>query len=305
MELRRTRSLLLIFTAYLLGLCLVKECRAQGGATSAVEKGDEDTKVNVPGTSTSETQPWIGPADPPSRSADHENSLNFGLLKRIAKDQEQIWTFPRHMTWADGDILVPFGMTAGALLATDSDYSRSLSNSPSRLNNSVKFSNYGIGAMAGIGGGLWVMGKFTHDDHKKETAILAGEAAVNSYLVATGLKYTFGRLRPLDQPQYSGQFWSGGSSMPSEHAAAAWSIASVIAHEYPGPMTSVLVYSLASAISMARVTGKQHFNSDVFIGSAIGWYVGKQAYRAHHDPELGGTDWQSYAESKDGGPGTQ
>ena len=150
--------------------------------------------------------------------------------------------------------------------------------------------------MAGIGGGLYVMGHFTHDDHKKETAILAGEAALNSYLVTTGLKYTFGRLRPLDQPQYSGQFWSGGSSMPSEHSAAAWAIASVIAHEYPGPLTTLLVYSLASAISMARVTGKQHFNSDVFIGSAIGWYAGKQAYRAHHDPEVGGTEWQSYGE---------
>jgi len=305
MDLRCTRLLLLLFGVCLLGLWLGEECRAQAAGTSVVQTGDEDTKVNVPGTSSSEAQPRIAPLDPPSRSADHENSLNFGLLKRIAKDQEQIWTFPRHLTWADGDILVPFGMTAGALLATDSDYSRSLSNSPSRLNNSVKFSNYGIGAMAGIGGGIWVMGKFTHDDHKKETGILAGEAAVNSYLVTTGLKYTFGRLRPLDQPQYSGQFWSGGTSMPSEHAAAAWSIASVIAHEYPGPMTSILVYSLASAISMARVTGKQHFNADVFIGSAIGWYVGKQAYRAHHDPELGGTDWQSYAESKDGGPGTR
>ena len=208
---QRTRLLLLIFAVCLLGLCMSRACRAQGDAASAVEKGDEDTKVTVPGTSSSEAQPHIAPLDPPSRSADHENSLNFGLLKRIAKDQEQIWTSPRHLTWADGDILVPFGMTAGALLATDSDYSRSLSNSPSRLNNSVKFSNYGIGAMAGIGGGIWMMGKFTHDDHKKETGILAGEAAVNSYLVTTGLKYTFGRLRPLDQPQYSGQFWSGGS----------------------------------------------------------------------------------------------
>jgi hypothetical protein len=299
-ELRRATLLLLVFALCLLGLCLSRECRAQGGAASAIEKGDEDTKVNVPGTSSRETPPRIGPLDPPSRSADHENPLNFGLLKRIAKDQEQIWTSPRHLSWADGDILVPFGMTTGALLATDSDYSRSLSNSPSRLSNSVKFSNYGIGAMAGIGGGIWVMGKFTHDDHKKETGILAGEAAINSYLVTTGLKYAFGRTRPLDQPVYSGQFWNGGNSMPSEHAAAAWSIASVIAHEYPGPLTSILVYSLASAISMARVTGKQHFNSDVFIGSAIGWYVGKQAYRAHHDPELGGTEWQSYAESKDG-----
>src|SRR5580693_6551997 len=191
MEPRRTRLLLSVFTVSLLSLGLSKECRAQSGTASAVEKGDEDTKVNVPGTSSRETPTIIGPVDPPSRSADHENSLNFALLKRIAKDQEQIWTSPRHLSWADGDILVPFGMTAGALLATDSDYSRSLSNSPSRINNSVKFSNYGIGAMAGIGGGLWVMGKFTHDDHKKETGILAGEAAVNSYLVATGLKYTF------------------------------------------------------------------------------------------------------------------
>src|SRR4029077_3482753 len=145
-------------------------------------------KVNVPGTSPSHAPPRIGPLDPPSRSADHENSLNFGLLKRIAKDQETIWTSPRHLNWADGDILVPFGMTTGALLATDSDYSRSLSNSPSRLNNSVKFSNYGIGAMAGIGGGIWVMGKFTHDDHKKETGILAGRTGNHSYLRTNGFE---------------------------------------------------------------------------------------------------------------------
>jgi hypothetical protein len=302
MELRRARLLLCVCTICLLGICAGEKCRAQTGAASAVEKGEEETKLNLAGTFSTAAQPRIEPADPPSRSADHENSLTLGMIKRIAKDQEQIWTFPRHMTWADGDILVPFGMTLGSLLATDSDYSRSLSNSPSRLNNSVKFSNYGLGAMVGIGAGTYVWGRFTHDDHKKETGILAGEAAINSYLVTTGLKYSFGRLRPLDQPQYSGQFWSGGNSMPSEHAAAAWSIASVIAHEYPGPMTSLLVYSLASAISMARVTGKQHFNSDVFIGSAIGWYVGKQAYRAHHDPELGGTEWQSYGEFTNGGP---
>jgi membrane-associated phospholipid phosphatase len=302
MGLAQTKGLLYVVLLCLLASCLGTQCRAQAGSTAIVEKGAKETKVMDPGTSSTAVQPRITFADPPSRSADHESSVNFGMIKRIAKDQEEIWTFPRHMTWADGDLLVPFGMTAGALLATDSDYSAHLSSSPSRLNNSVKFSNYGIGAMAGIGGGLWVMGHLTHDDHKRETGILAGEAAINSYLVTTGLKYAFGRLRPLDQPQYSGQFFSGGSSMPSEHAAAAWSIASVIAHEYPGPMTSLLVYSLASAISMARVTGKQHFNSDVFIGSAIGWYVGKQAYRAHHDPELGGTEWQSYGEFKDGGP---
>ena len=300
MLLRSMRIILSVCTICFLTFYFSKQCRGQ--SAPAPDQGDEAAKLKMPGTSSSASPKGPEPADPPSRSPANENSLDLGMFKRIAKDQVELWTFPRHLTWADGDILVPFGMTAGVLLATDSDYSKSLSNSPSRLNNSVKFSNYGIGAMAGIGGGLYIMGHFTHDDHEKETAILAGEAALNSYLVTTGLKYTFGRLRPLDQPQYSGQFWSGGSSMPSEHSAAAWAIASVIAHEYPGPLTTVLVYSFASAISMARVTGKQHFNSDVFIGSAIGWYAGKQAYRAHHDPEVGGTEWQSYGEFVNSGP---
>jgi len=49
------------------------------------------------------------------------------------------------------------------------------------------------------------------------------------------------------------------------------------------------------------VSAKQHFPSDVLIGSAIGWFVGEHVYRAHHDPEAGGGAWESYAESKDEG----
>jgi Capsule assembly protein Wzi/PAP2 superfamily len=234
-----------------------------------------------------------GSAEP---TYDYSTSINTGLFKRFAKDQIQLWTFPRHLSWEDADILVPLGIGIGGLLPTDSEFSKHLSNSPSRLNNSTKLSNYGLGALAGLDGGLYVFGHLTHNDHRKETAFLAGEAAINSYIITTALNYSLGRLRPLDQPLYSGDFWHGGTSMPSQHASAAWAIASVIAHEYPGPLTSFLAYGLASSISTARITGKQHFPSDVLIGSVIGWYAGKQAYRAHHDPELAGGDWQSYGE---------
>jgi hypothetical protein len=54
---------------------------------------------------------------------------------------------------------------------------------------------------------------------------------------------------------------------------------------------------LASTVTITRVTGKQHFSSDVFIGSALGWYLGRQIYRAHHDPELGGTAWGDLTEA--------
>ncbi len=239
---------------------LLPECLAQTTAPSTESSSQEAKPVAVPANT---GQPHKTQTAPSTPAPDYSTQFSMGMVKRLAKDQVDLWTFPRHLTWADADIIVPFGMATGGLLATDSDFSRNLSNSPSRLNNSLKLSNYGIGAMAGVGGGMWVWGHFTHDDHMKETGFLSGEAALNAVIITEGLKYAFGRTRPLDQPQYAGNFWSGGASMPSEHASTAWAIASVIAHEYPGPLTSFLAYGLASTISTARITAKQHFPSDV------------------------------------------
>jgi hypothetical protein len=55
----------------------------------------------------------------------------------------------------------------------------------------------------------------------------------------------------------------------------------VIAHEYPGPLTEILAYGLAGGVSAARVVGHQHFVSDVILGSALGWYLGRQVFRSH------------------------
>jgi len=123
-----------------------------------------------------------------------------------------------------------------------------------------------------------------------EAGLLSGEAAINSTAVAYLLKNATQRPRPY-QANGSGTFFQGGSSFPSEHAAIAWSVASVMAHEYPGTLTQILAYGLATGVSATRVTGQQHFASDVIIGSALGWYFGRQVYRAHHDTELGGTAW--------------
>jgi hypothetical protein len=87
-------------------------------------------------------------------------------------------------------------------------------------------------------------------------------------------------------------------SFPSEHSAAAWSIASVVAHEYPGPLTQFLAYGLASTVTLTRVTSQNHFPSDAFIGSVLGWYFGRQIYRAHHDSTLPGGAWGNLLEDK-------
>jgi membrane-associated phospholipid phosphatase len=216
-----------------------------------------------------------------------ETTLGVPLLKNIALDQKSIWTSPFHLRWADGSWLFPLAAVTGGFLATDRAVPPALSADPVKLNRSVKISNYGLYSLIGAGGGLYLWGTLSHNDHQRETGILAGEAAIDSLAVSTSLSYAFGRSRP-NQDRGLGNFFQHGSSFPSDHSAIAWSIASVIAHEYPGPLTKFAVYGIATAISATRVSGQQHFPSDVVVGGAIGWLIGRQIYRAHHDADLGG-----------------
>ena len=240
----------------------------------------------------------------PSPPADYDNSLGLPLLKHLAEDQESIWTSPAHLHAADAEWLLPAGLVTAGLLATDTDLSRHLHVSKSRMNQSSTFSNYGLGAMAGAGAALYLWGRIVHDEHKRETGLLAGEAALDSLAVTEVLEYSTGRQTPL-QNNYQGNFGAGGTSFPSVHSTAAWSIAGIFAHEYPGTLPTLLSYGMASAIGSARITAKDHFPSDVFLGGIIGYLTARQVYRAHHDPEIGGADWSTYVENRNAEPPSQ
>jgi membrane-associated phospholipid phosphatase len=226
-------------------------------------------------------------------------ALGLPFLKNLVSDQKAIWTSPAHLRWTDGTWLFPLAAVTGGFLATDRAVPPALSTNPNKLNRYIKVSDYGVYSLVGAGGGLYLWGKLSHDDHQRETGLLAGEAAINSFAVDTAFKYAFGRERP-NEGQGLGNFFQHGVSFPSDHSAVAWSIASVIAHEYPSPFTKFAVYGLATAVSASRVLGEKHFPSDVVVGGAIGWLIGRQIYRAHHDPELGGGGWDSLSGNEDG-----
>jgi membrane-associated phospholipid phosphatase len=216
-----------------------------------------------------------------------ESRVGFSLLKNIALDQKTIWTSPFHLHSADGTWLFPFATVTAFSVATDRSFVRALSSDPQRLNRYRSFSNDGVAALLGVGASSFVWSYISHDEHERETGILTGEAVIDSLVTTQALKYTFGRDRPsADQGRLD--FFKGGNSFPSDHAAAAWSAATVIAHEYPGFVTKTLAYGLATAVSALAVIGKDHSPSDVLVGSALGWLIGRQIYRAHHDPDLGG-----------------
>jgi len=216
-----------------------------------------------------------------------QSRIGLSLLKNIALDQKAIWTSPGHLHWSDGTWLFPLVGVTTLSVATDRSFVRSLSNDPHRLNGYRNFANGGVAALAGAGAGFYLWSRVSHDDHQREAGILSAEAVIDSLVVTQGLKYTFGRERPT-QDQGRVNFFNGGNSFPSDHAAVAWSAANVIAHEYPGFLTKTLAYGLATAVSVSAIMGKDHSPSDVLVGSALGWLIGRQVYRAHHDPDLGG-----------------
>src|SRR5712664_820048 len=217
------------------------------------------------------------------------------LGKDFLLDQKQIWTSPSRLRFSDTDWLVPLsGITAG-LMVTDRDFSKHLTQNPTTISHYKTLSDAGVGALIGGAGGMWLLGHVSHNEHWSETGFLAGEAALNSLVAVESFKYSLRRERPYQGDGTGSFFQNGGTSFPSEHAAAAWSVAGVIAHEYPSPFIKVMAYGLASLVTVSRVRAHQHFPSDVLVGSVIGNLVAQNIYSRHHDPSLGGGEWSSWS----------
>ena len=66
----------------------------------------------------------------------------------------------------------------------------------SEISRSRSLSNYGAYALVGAAGGMFLLGKFTGNDHAAETGFLASEAAMNAAMVDFALKSMFQRERP-------------------------------------------------------------------------------------------------------------
>lgn len=221
------------------------------------------------------------------------------LVVDFGQDQKEIWTSPARLRISDGTWLVPAAGISAGLFATDSGYSASLSHNASTISHYNTLSNAGIAGLAGAGAGMYLFSFPSHNDHWRETGFLSGEAALNSLLVVEAMKYSLGRQRPY-QGNGSGDFFSSGTSFPSEHAAAAWSIAGVIAHEYPGVLPNILAYGTAAMIDFSRVHAQKHFPSDVFIGSILGYLISQNIYTRRHEPEIGGGAWDAAGDFMEG-----
>ena len=202
------------------------------------------------------------------------------LPKNLFLDQKNFFTAPFHMKEKQLEWAVPALLVGAGLIASDKTLEKHVPTSPTTVSHAVTASNAGVAALAASGAGLFLWGHLKKNDQQREIGLLAGEAAIGTFLDTELFKYVAGRDRPFVGTS-PGRFFVGGDSFPSAHASVSWAIASVIAHEYPGPLTRLLAYGVAGGVSASRWAGHKHFVSDVVISSALGWYMGRQVFQSH------------------------
>jgi len=200
-------------------------------------------------------------------------------LSRFGRDQADIYSAPFHRSNLKWDALFLGG--TGLMIATDSNAIGGLSGNHVDISRNVSNAGfYGTSAAAGV---LWLSGVATHNEHARETGALSAAALANAVPFYVGVQLISGRQRP-NEGNGNGLFWRNNalnSSFPSGHALFTWSVASVIAHEYPRPWVKWLVYGTATAVSVSRFSGREHFPSDVVVGSTIGYLIGRHIFQAH------------------------
>jgi membrane-associated phospholipid phosphatase len=213
------------------------------------------------------------------------------MPKYVLQDQKKIWTSPFHTAKGDIKWWAIFGGATTALIATDKSTVKWLPNSSSQISVSTWGSRFGQAyTLIPATAAAYLVGTHWRNDKLRETGLLGFETLIDVTLVSEAVKMVADRQRPL-QGSGQGEFESAtsrwSSSFPSGHAISSWSLASVVAHEYPHPRyIPIIAYGLASTVVVARVGARQHFPGDVVAGSAMGWFIGDFVYGRRHNSEL-------------------
>jgi hypothetical protein len=208
----------------------------------------------------------------------------------VLHDQKRLWTFPLRV--AKGHYLLPTAIVVGGtvgLIYADPHAMPYFQKHQKNWDdvNDVFDPSITTGEVVALPAGLLAAGYIRHDDREVNTALLATEAYGDSVVINLAMKAVTRRQRPADvapSGNFEDTFFNGGkspfkgSSFPSGHSTAVWSVATVVAERYRHrgkPWVPVLAYTMAVAISCSRITQMAHFPSDVWLGSALGYTIAK------------------------------
>jgi hypothetical protein len=212
--------------------------------------------------------------------------FNMDYIKGYWTDTKNIITSPAR--WDSNDWLkASFVVGTSLVLYIEDDniktwIQRNKNNTTSHLADDAKTATrYSLVALGGLG----IYGYAASDDKAKTTFLLSTESFLLTGAFVQVLKHTTGRARP-----YTGEphdTWYGLTSQgdhmsfPSGDASSAFAISAVVASEYDNAFVPPILYGLSTLVALERVHNNAHWASDVFVGSAIGYFTGKAVVESH------------------------
>ena len=224
-----------------------------------------------------------GPATSPTVGQGSRHGIIVRSVIRGLKDQKELYEAPFKPSNFKWDALLVAG--TGVLIATDRRSSRALPTGHVDLFRNI--TNVSLDSTSATLGGLWAYGIAKKNEHAKETGELELETLVNTFLIYTPMQFLAGRERP-EEGTGNGRFWQHGgfnTSFPAGHPMFTWAMATVVAHEYPKPWVKLLAYGAATSVSMGRFLGREHYSSDVLVGSVLGYAIASYIFHARCNPQ--------------------
>lgn len=209
------------------------------------------------------------------------------LVPNILQDQKQIFaTFPSQVIhgkhWVP--VLAVAAATTGLIVADqyDAGYFRR-NTSLNGFDSALSSTNTAVGIVL-LPVAFYSAGYFSKNEYTKQTGFLAAESAIDGEIVDIMMKLVSDRRRPSAIPKtgnFADSFLEGGNhlsgSFPSSHTVAAFSVATVISRRYGyrHKWVPLVAYGLSGAIGFSRISSSAHFPSDVFLGAAVGYCIGR------------------------------
>ena len=168
-------------------------------------------------------------------------------------------------------------------------------NNAAMKNTATVFRNLADPGTVIIGGGLYVVGRLTHDRTMTDVGLHSSEAIIAASVAGWVIKSAAGRARPRvdftnphDYKFGRGLTSNDYESFPSGHSLAAFSLASAVTAEagyhWPNeqPLIGALTYGGATLSALSRPYNNAHWLSDVVLGAGIGTLAGRIVVRWQH-----------------------
>ena len=179
-------------------------------------------------------------------------------------------------------------LSAGSFILDD-EVRKVFLNNRSKTFDKLESVGYAYGApLNAVSGALLIYfsGVVSDNNWLRNTGLMLTETIVAIGIIQVPTRIIFGRARPYTgYGNSSFNFFKGleqdRASFISGHAAIAFGISNILAHQIDHPAATAGLFGLAALTPLARLYADKHWFSDVFIGTALGIFVSNTIINHH------------------------